>query len=137
MDSNIMYNLSTLPDHVLALRGDDFYAFVKSMAGSPLHDILKIQSIDSSQSLLDTNDIFEIFKYNSSDLLELKTKSRFKINDEYVVKTRIKNSLTYLTALLKAKQNMLMDNNCNSNSTHRHTSYELLNDDPSLKSLID
>jgi len=85
-----MYNLSTLPDHVLALRGHDFYAFVKSMAGSPLHDILKIQSIDSSQSLLDTNDIFEIFKYNSSDLLELKTKSCFKINDEYVVKTGIK-----------------------------------------------
>jgi hypothetical protein len=77
IDSNIIYNLSTLPDHVLALRGDDFYAFVKSMVGSPLHDILKIQSIDSSQSLLDTNDIFEIFKYNSPDLLELKTKSCF------------------------------------------------------------
>ncbi len=56
-----------------------------------------------------------------------------------MVKTGRKNSLTYLTALLKAKQNKLMDNNCNNNSTHRHihVSYELLNDNPSLKSLID
>ncbi len=132
MNSNIIYNLSTLPDHVLTLRGDDFYTFVKSMVGSPLHDILKIQSIDSSQSFLDTSDVFEIFKYDLPDLLELKTKSCFKINEEYAVKIGIKNSSTYLTALLKAKQNKLMDDNCNNNSNHRQISYQLLNDNPSL-----
>ncbi|CAF2078614.1 unnamed protein product [Rotaria magnacalcarata] len=107
------------------------------MVGSPLRDILKIQSIDSAQSFLDTSDVFEIFKYDIPDLLELKTKSCLKINEKYVVKIGIKNSLTYLTALLKAKQKKLMDDNCNNNSSHRQISYELLNDNPSLKSLID
>jgi hypothetical protein len=139
MNNNIIYNLSMSSDDILTLRDDDFYTFTRSVVGSPLHDILKIQLIDSSQSFLDTNDVFEIFKYDSSDpdLLEIKKKSCFKINGEYVVKTGIQNSLTYLTALLKTKQNKLMNSNCNNISNHRQISYELLNNNPLLKSLID
>jgi len=135
MNSNSIYNLSTLPDNVSTLKGDEFYKFIQSVVGEPLHDILKIQLIDSTQSFLDTKDVFEIFKYDSPDLFEITTKSCFKIYGEYVVKAGIKNSLTYLTALLKTKQQKLINNN--NNNTHRHISYELLNKNPLLRSLID
>ncbi|CAF4647106.1 unnamed protein product, partial [Didymodactylos carnosus] len=115
------------------LKGDEFYKFIQSVVGEPLHDILKIQLIDSTQSFLDTKDIFEICKYDSPDLFEIKTKSCFKINGEYVVKVGIKNSLTYLTALLKKNQEELINNN---NNSHRQISYELLNKNPLLRSLI-
>jgi hypothetical protein len=133
-----MYNLFTLPDNVLTLKGDEFYKFIQSVVGEPLNDILKIQSIDSTQSFLDTKDIFEIFKYDSPDLFEIKTKSCFKINGEYVVKVGIKNNLAYLTALLAKKQQGLINNNDNNNNnSHRQISYELLNKNPLLRSLID
>ncbi|CAF4316655.1 unnamed protein product, partial [Rotaria sp. Silwood2] len=134
MNSNDRYELSTLPDNALSLKGDEFYKFIQSVVGEPLHDILKIQLIDSTQSFLDTKDIFEIFKYDSPDLFEIKAKSCFKINGEYVIKAGIKNSLTYLMKLLKTKQQKLINNNKN---THRQISYELLNKNPVLRSLID
>lgn len=135
MNCNNIYNLSTLPDNVRTLKGDEFYKFIQSVVGEPLHDILKIQLIDSTQSFLDTKDVFEIFKYVSPDLFEIKTNSCVKIHGECVVKAGIKNSLTYLTALLKTKQQKLINNN--NNNTHRHISYELLNKHPLLRSLID
>ncbi|CAF1460818.1 unnamed protein product [Didymodactylos carnosus] len=62
MNSNNIYNLSTLPDNVSTLKGDEFYKFIQSVVREVLHDILKIQLIDSTQSFLDTKDIFEICK---------------------------------------------------------------------------
>ena len=103
MDDCNMYGLSMLPDKVLTLRDDEFYTFVQSVVGKPLYDILKIQSINSTQSLLDTDDIFEIFKYDSPDLTEIKSKSYFEVDGEYVIKVGIKNSSVYLTTLLKTK----------------------------------
>ena len=103
MDDCNMYGLSMLPDNVLTLRDDEFYKFVQSVVGKPLYDILKIQSINSTQSLLDTDDIFEIFKYDSPDLTEIKSKSCFEVDGEYVVKVGIKISSVYLTTLLKTK----------------------------------
>ncbi|CAF1350578.1 unnamed protein product [Rotaria sordida] len=111
MNNSNMYNLSISPNNVLTLKGDEFYKFVQSVAGGgPLYDILKIQSINSTQLLLDTDDIFEIFKYDSPDLIEIKSKSYFKISGEYVVKAGIKNSSTYLTTRLKTKQQTLLNN---------------------------
>ncbi|CAF1542054.1 unnamed protein product [Rotaria sp. Silwood1] len=95
-----------LPDNVLTLKGDEFYKFVQSVAGEPLYDILKIQSINSTQSLLDTDDIFEIFKYDSPDLIEIK------------------------------KKQTLINNSNDSNNNPRQMSNELLNNNPLLKSLI-
>ena len=109
---------------------------VQSVVGKPLYDILKIQSINSTQSLLDTNDIFEIFKYDSSDLIEIKSKSCFKVNDEYVVKVEIKNSSTYLTTLLKTKQRTLLNKTNNNGNNPRQISYELSNNNPLLRTLI-
>ncbi|CAF3579667.1 unnamed protein product [Rotaria sp. Silwood1] len=136
MNNSNMSNLSKLPDNVLTLKGDEFYKFVQSVAGEPLYDILKIQSINSTQSFLDTDDIFEIFKYDSPDLIEIKRKSCFKINGEYVVKAGIKNSSTYLITLLKTKQQTLINNSNDSNNNPRQMSNELLNNNPLLKSLI-
>ena len=124
-----MYGLSMLPDNVLTLRDDEFYKFVQSVVGKPLYDILKIQSINSTQSLLDTDDIFEIFKYDSPDLTEIKSKSCFEVDGEYVVKVGIKNSSVYLTTLLKTKQRTLL-NKANNNGNNP------LNNNPLLRTLI-
>lgn len=133
-----IHKLHGIPENVSTLKGDEFYNFVRSIVGQPLHDILKIQLIDSTESFLNTNDIFEIFTYDSPDLSELKTKSCFEINGEYIVKVGIKNSLTHLTSLLKKTQKSTISNETdNHDHSHRQISYELLNKHPVLRSLID
>ncbi|CAF1329667.1 unnamed protein product [Didymodactylos carnosus] len=79
-----------------------------------------LQSINSIQSFMNTDDVFDIFKYDSPDLIEIKNKSLV---------------LTYLTTLLRIKQQTLLNNNIN-NSSQQQISYELLNNNSLLKSLI-
>ncbi|CAF4284482.1 unnamed protein product, partial [Adineta steineri] len=78
---------SRLPENVLELEGEDFYRFTKSISGALLTEVLKVQNIDSVFIFLQTKDIFEIFKYNSITLRDLKLKIGFDVEDgEFQVK---------------------------------------------------
>ncbi|CAF4284302.1 unnamed protein product, partial [Adineta steineri] len=78
---------SRLPENVLELEGEEFYRFTKSISGVLLTEVLKVQNIDSVFIFLQTKDIFEIFKYNSITLRDLKLKIGFDVEDgEFQVK---------------------------------------------------
>ncbi|CAF1650247.1 unnamed protein product, partial [Adineta steineri] len=95
---------SRLPENVLELEGEDFYRFTKSISGALLTEVLKVQNIDSVFIFLQTKDIFEIFKYNSITLRDLKSKIGFDVEDgEFQVKHGLKLQYEYLSKLLKLK----------------------------------
>ena len=103
--ANIDVN-SRLPENVLELEGDDFYRFTKSISGTLLTEVLKIQDIDSVFIFLQTSDIFEIFQHDCAILRDLKSKVGFHLNDgTFQVKHGLKLQYEYLSNLLKLKFN--------------------------------
>jgi hypothetical protein len=72
MDSSHFYDTSVLPDDVFSLSNDAFFSMIQQLAGEQMVEILKIQLISSTQSLLRTNNIFEIFNINCPALSEIR-----------------------------------------------------------------
>lgn len=104
-------------------------------------EILKVQLISSTQSLLRTRNIFEIFDINCPTLSEIRKKSCFQLDDgSFIVKNGLKNYLNYLLNLLKTKQQqMSMENNDDDNNnenTYQQMLYNLVKKYPLLKSLV-
>jgi len=125
---------SVLPDDIFSLKGESFFHIVRSLVGEVISDILEIQLIDSAENLLHTNDIFDIFKYDSEDLEEIKLKSCFKMrNGEYIVRIGVTNNMKYLKMLLKKK---LEEKNSLTNHFQKEQYYQLINQNPILQSLI-
>ncbi|CAM4929108.1 unnamed protein product [Rotaria socialis] len=78
-----------LPENVFSLKNDDFYEFIQVLVGQQMVDILKFQSITSTQSLIRNPNIFEIFNMNSSEssFLMIRERSCFQLdNGAFIVK---------------------------------------------------
>ncbi|CAF1092861.1 unnamed protein product [Didymodactylos carnosus] len=138
-NNNDIYDVSLVPDNVFTLDGNDFYQLVQSLAGETVCEILRIQSINSTRSFLNTDDVLEIFKYDSPDLIGIKNKSCHKMtNGHYIIKAGIKSSLAYLTKLLEIKQDQQQSimNNDNNNSNEQTLPYEIINNNSMLRSLF-
>ena len=56
-----------LTENIFSLKNDDFYDFIRALVGQQMVDILKFQSITSTQSLIRNPNIFEIFNMKSSE----------------------------------------------------------------------
>ncbi|CAM2726431.1 unnamed protein product [Rotaria socialis] len=78
-----------LPENVFSLKNDDFYEFIQVLVGQQMADILKFQSITSTQSLIRNPNIFAIFNMNSSEssFLMIRERSCFQLdNGAFIVK---------------------------------------------------
>ena len=65
-------------------------------------EILKVQCINSVQSLLRSTDLFSIFQLDCDELHELRTRVCWKLNDgTYLVKPVIRDNLRYCVSILK------------------------------------
>ncbi|CAF4664985.1 unnamed protein product [Rotaria sp. Silwood2] len=105
-ENNPAYDVSVLPDDVFTYCGDKFFQLVHTLVGNDIVDILKIQSINSTQSFINTKDVLAIFQLHCPDLLQIKERLCFKLsNGNFIIKIGIKSSLKYLTAIFKLKQN--------------------------------
>ena len=99
------YDLSVLPDDVLTYCEDKFFQLINTLVGNDIVEILKIQSINSTQSFINTKDPLTIFQLDCPDLLSIKERLCFKLsNGNFVIKIGIESSLKYLTAIFKLKQ---------------------------------
>jgi hypothetical protein len=76
-----LYDISRLPENVLALEGDDFYQLTRKLSGQLFTEVLKIQEIDSVFVFSQTNDVFEIFQHDSATFKHLKSRIGFKLSD--------------------------------------------------------
>ncbi|CAF1245709.1 unnamed protein product [Rotaria sordida] len=125
---------SVLSDAIFTLKGEEFFRVIRPLIGEVACNILEIQMIDSAENFLNTNDIFDIFNYDSDDIDAIKSKSCFKMKDgQYIVRTGVLNNMTYLKTVLKKKfeeQHIFLNN------LQKEKIYELINRNPILQSLI-
>ena len=64
IDEDLLCDVSFLPDDILTMIDEDFFAVVQSLVGDLDADILRIQLINSARKLLNTTDAFLFFKSN-------------------------------------------------------------------------
>ena len=124
-----------LPDDIFAMNGQDFFNVIRSLVGEVTCDILQIQMIDSANNLLNTNDVFDIFKYDSEEIDDIKTKACFKMrNGEYIIRTGVLNNMEYLKTILKKK---FIEQHRDTVNLQKETYYDLINQNPMLQALLD
>ena len=125
---------SILPNNVFHLKGDEFFRLIRNIAGETVCEILQIQLIDSTQLLLNTPDLFDIFKYHSIETNHLRNKACFKTaNGDYILKSGIITNVSRLTTLLNAKNE---EQQASYNDQRQERIINLINENPMLKSLV-
>jgi hypothetical protein len=126
-----------MTDNVFSLKNDEFYGFVHTLVGQKIVDILKFQSITSTQSLIRYPNIFDIFnmKCSEPDFLSIRKMSCLELEDgQFIVKVGLINNLNYLLDFLKQQQNKISEDSymdVDSNLT-----FDFINKHPLLKNLV-
>lgn len=88
------YDTTMIPSKLFSLKNDEFFKFIKQLGSEMLFEILHIQLIDSTESLMKTNDIFDIFQYDSPEIDRLRNRIYFKTsNGDYILKSGIQANL--------------------------------------------
>ena len=98
---------STSEHDVFSLKNNEFYAFIEGLVGQQIVDILKFQSIASTQSLIRNSNIFDIFnmKCSEPDFLSIRERSCLRLDDgQFIIKIGLVNNLNYLLDVLKQQQ---------------------------------
>ena len=125
-------------DNVFSLKNNEFYTFIEELVGQQIVDVLKFQSITSTQSLIRNPNIFEIFNMKCTEpyFLSIREKSCFQLEDgQFIVKIGLMNNLNYLLDFLKQEQQKkTMENNYIDASPD--LSFDFINKHPLLKKLI-
>ncbi|CAM4954341.1 unnamed protein product [Rotaria socialis] len=101
-------------------------------------EILKFQSITSTQSLIRNPNIFEIFNMNCSEpsFLMIRERSCFQLdNGAFIVKIGLINNLNCLLEFLKQQQQKQIKKSSNGDS-YSSLSFDFINKYPLLKKLI-
>ena len=108
-------NQLVLPDDIFDYENEAFYNFVHNFIGSIEAEILKVQSIRNARLLLLIPDVFSFFELECDDVIDLKKRACFIMNNNtYVVKSGIRFSIDYLFKLVRSK-NLIQSssvNNC-------------------------
>ena len=95
MTDAIYFNgLSTLPDDLFELKGEEFFRLTTKLTSELSTDILKFQAINSAQLYVQTNDIFEFFQKDDIDFGDLKNNSCAKLkNGSFMIRPSLKKVL--------------------------------------------
>jgi hypothetical protein len=124
-------------DNVFSLKNNEFYTFIEELVGQQIVDVLKFQSITSTQSLIRNPNIFDIFNMKCMDpyFLSIREKSCFQLDDgQFIVKIGLMNNLNYLLDFLKQQQKKILESSYI--DTNADLSFDFINKHPLLKSLI-
>ncbi|CAF3976036.1 unnamed protein product, partial [Rotaria magnacalcarata] len=128
----------TFTDNAFSLKNNEFYTFIEELVGQQIVDILKFQSIASTQSLIRNPNIFEIFnmKCTEPNFLSIREKSCFQFdNGQFIVKIGVMNNLNYLLDFLKQQQQKkIMENSYVDSNVS--LSFDFIDKHPLLKALI-
>ncbi|CAF3345749.1 unnamed protein product [Rotaria sp. Silwood2] len=128
----------TFTDKVFSLKNNEFYTFIQELVGQQIVDILKFQSITSTQSLIRNPNIFGIFNMKCTEptFLSIRERSCFHLDDgQFIVKIGLMNSLNYLLDFLKQQQQkkIIESGDIDSNVS---LSFDFINKHPLLKTLV-
>jgi hypothetical protein len=101
-------DLNSLPDEVLLYSNDQFYKFIENCLGVDESNLLKLQSIKNTRTLLKVPDIFAAFSVKCKELVVLKNRLCFIDDDNdnnIIIKAGVKTSFDDLITLLNEKNN--------------------------------
>jgi len=140
-DDDLLINKFDLPDDIFTRIDDEFYSFVKLVAGDCIFNILRIQLINSATKLLNTADVFGFFQVESTETDDLKAACCLKSKTgQYIIKPGIQTDLKILVTLLKQKlqqqQQQKLVLHENKQTDENFISIDFINKYPLLKSLI-
>jgi len=98
-------NLNKLPDDVLFYSNDQFYEFIESCLGVDEMNLLKIQSIRNTSTLLKVPDVFSVLSIKCKELVDIKNRLCFidEDNNNTIIKAGVKADFDELIAILKQK----------------------------------
>ncbi|CAF3173545.1 unnamed protein product [Rotaria socialis] len=131
------YNTIRVPENLLTLKGDEFFQFIKQLGGEILFEILYIQLIDSTEALMKTNNILDMFQYDSPDINRLRNKICFStVNGDYVLRSGVKAILLLLTNILNEKRKQLENSIIYQHQEQEQIYSKIINQNPLLESLI-
>jgi len=120
------------------LKNEDSCTFIQQLVGQKMIDVLKFQSITSTQSLIRNPDIFEIFNMKCSEpnFLLIKERSCLQLDDgQFIVKIGLINNLNYLLDFLKQQQQKKIIESSSANA-NPSLSFDFINKHPLLKNLV-
>ena len=98
-------NLNDLPDEVLLYANDQFYQFIENCLGVDEMNLLKIQSIRNTRTLLKVSDVFSVFNIKCKEIIGLRNRLCFIDEDSNntIIKAGVKTDFDDLIAILKEK----------------------------------
>ncbi|CAF3568506.1 unnamed protein product, partial [Rotaria sp. Silwood2] len=107
-------DITGLPPDVISLYDESFYELARKLAGPIEADLLELQGIRSAYSLIHTEDIFDILKYECKALDQIKKRLAFYWT---IIDT---------SSNLGVKQTSNDDNNNNNNTLASQSSAQVL-----------
>lgn len=132
---NDLSELMIPSDNIFDLKGEEFFAWIRCTRGEILAAVLEIQCIDSAQVLINSQDPFDIFKYDSPDINALREKVYFKTTTGcFVLKPGIE--VNYNGLLNSLKLNVQPMKKAEDNEEEQHKYQRLFTDYPILESLF-
>ncbi|CAF1349249.1 unnamed protein product [Rotaria sordida] len=90
-------------EEILSFRNEAFYNLIEQQCGVIVLEIMKAQDISSVECLLDIDNIFAFLELDSDELIPLKRKAGFLLNDgRFVVKKGIIHKVEIFLSTLRA-----------------------------------
>lgn len=98
-------DLNNLPDEIIFYTNEQFYKLIENCIGVNEMELLKIQAIRSSRTLLKVPDIFSILSINCKEIVSLKNNLCFvdEDNKTLVIKAGVKADFDDLISILQEK----------------------------------
>ncbi|CAF4163035.1 unnamed protein product, partial [Rotaria sp. Silwood2] len=119
-------DITGLPPDVISLYDESFYELARKLAGPIEADLLELQGIRSAYSLIHTEDIFDILKYECKALDQIKKRLAFYWT---IIDTSSNLGVKHLKTIalrMKSKQTSNDDNNNNNNTLASQSSAQVL-----------
>jgi hypothetical protein len=139
MNSDIIINIddiNLLPEDVMTFYDDKFFNLVHSLCGDIVAELFRVQSIDTTRTLLRMNNVFAVLDIDCRELDDLREKVRFNLTDgTTIIKPGVINNVHFIINLLRFKEQKLREKEKNV-INEKDMLYKLVQDNPLLKSLM-
>lgn len=139
MNSDIIINIddiNLLPEDVMTFYDDKFFSLVRSLCGDIVAELFRVQSINTTRTLLRMNNVFSVPDIDCRELDDLREKVRFNLADgTTIIKPGVINNVHFIINLLRFKEQKLREEEKNV-INEKDMLYKLVQGNPLLKSLM-
>ncbi|CAF1413637.1 unnamed protein product [Adineta steineri] len=111
MNSDIGINIDgsiSLPDDVMTLCDEKFFNLICNLCGDTMAELFRVQSINTTRTLLRMNSVFSVLDLDSRELDGLREKVRFNLDDgTTIIKPGVAKNVHCIISLVRLKEQQL------------------------------